>query len=87
MSFRILWIRIAGVLCAASFLFSGASKECVAQDIATLNSAPLLEVHQTHRELQTFLRSRIAPLPVSHDGDEWKVQAAAVRNSVLQNVV
>ncbi|MFO0975238.1 MAG: hypothetical protein U0996_02510 [Planctomycetaceae bacterium] len=87
MSFRILWIRIAGVLCAAGLLSSGASTECVAQDLATLNSTPLLEVHQTHRELQTFLRSRIAPLPVSHDGDEWKVQAAAVRNSVLQNVV
>lgn len=89
MMIKTAWGQLTGALLAITISVAGNTErtECEAQDLSSLNSTPILDVHQTHRELQTFVRSRIAPLPVSQDAEDWKVQAAKARNAVLENVV
>lgn len=78
-------VRIAFVMAAWLLFLSPVTMQ--AQDLTAITSKPILDVHQTHRELQAFIRSRIAPLPKVGSADDWKAQAAAIRKSVLENVV
>lgn len=78
-------VRVVLVVAAGILFCSPVAMQ--AQDLNAITARPILDVHQTHRELQAFVRSRIAPLPKADSADGWQAQAAAIRKSVLENVV
>ncbi len=60
-------VRVALVVAAGILFCSPVTMQ--AQDLNAITARPILDVHQTHRELQAFVRSRIAPLPKADNAD------------------